>query len=131
LYGAAAIVTDSRGSPLWETRVPIRVLTLGNQKKVDLLLRPTDRPKPPPEPTSFGVECDGLRFHVNLNGASATIALPESRVVLPRTDTSSSKRYSDGVTTLAISGSAAYFQLPGKAYRDCKVQPDTPPPAGK
>jgi len=124
LYGVAAVITDSRGQAFWETRVPIRVLTLGNQQKVQLVLRPVERPKAPPEPTSLALDCDGLRFHVDLNATSATVVLPGSTVVLPMTEVRSGKRYSDGTTTLAVSGSAAYFQRTGKAYRDCKVRPE-------
>jgi uncharacterized lipoprotein YbaY len=124
LYGVAAVLTDSRGQALWETRVPIRVLTLGNQTKVQLVLRPADRPKAAPEATSLALDCDGLRFHVDLNPTSATVVFPDSQVVLPKTEVRSGKRYSDGTTTLAVSGSAAYFQRTGKAYRDCKVRPE-------
>jgi uncharacterized lipoprotein YbaY len=124
LYGVAAVITDSRGQALWETRVPIRVLTLGSQKNVQLVLRPAERPKAPPEPTSLALECDGLRVHVDLNATSATVVLQESTVVLPITEVLSGKRYSDGTTTLAVSGSAAYFQWSGRAYRDCKVRPE-------
>ena len=122
LYGAAAAITDSRGQSLWETRVPIRVLTLGNRTKVQLVLRPIDRPLAPPEPTSFAVECGELHFEVHLDDASATVVLPDSKVVLPRTQPASSKRYSDGPTTLSVSGTAAYFQWQSRAYRDCKVR---------
>jgi membrane-bound inhibitor of C-type lysozyme len=118
------MITDSRGKALWETRVPIRVLTLGNQTKVQLVLRPVERPKPPPEPTSLAVLCNELRFHVNLSPASATLVLPDSKVTLPSTETSSGKRFSDGSMTLAVSGSAAYFQRPGKTYRNCTVAPE-------
>lgn len=124
LYGVAAVITDSRGQALWETRVPIRVLTLGNQKKVQLVSWPTERPKAPPEPTSLSLECEGVRFHVDLSATSATVVLQDSKVVLPVTEVRSGKRYSDGVTTLAVSGSAAYFQGGGKVYRDCKVRPE-------
>lgn len=120
LYGIAAMITDSRGEKLWETRVPIRVLTLGNQKSVQLVLRPVER-KAPPEPTSLSVECEGLRFHVDLSPTSATVVVQDSKVVLPRTEAPAGKRYSDGTTTLALSGSAAYFQWSAHAYRDCKV----------
>jgi len=124
LYGIAAVITNSRGLALWETRVPIRVLTLGNQKRVELVLRPSERPKAPPEPTAFVLECEGQRFHVDLSPTSATVALPDSQLVLPLTEVPSGKRYSDGVSTLAVSGSAAYFQRPGKAYRNCTVLPE-------
>jgi uncharacterized lipoprotein YbaY len=124
LYGVAAVITDSRGQALWETRVPIRVLTLGNQKKVQLVLRPSKRPKAPPEPTSVALECDGLRFHVDFSPTSATVTLQDSKVVLPITSVPSGKRYSDGAMTLAVSGSAAYFQTPRKAYRNCTVRPE-------
>jgi len=127
LYGVAAAITDSRGNTLWETRIPIRVLTLGNQQKVQLVLRPVERPKAPPEPTSLAVDCDGLRFRVDLNPTSATVVFPDATVVLPMTEVRSGKRYSDGATTLALSGSAAYFQRTGKAYRDCKVRPEPEP----
>jgi uncharacterized lipoprotein YbaY len=123
-YGVAAVITDSRGQALWETRVPIRALTLGNQKKVQLVLRPAERPKAPPEPTSFALECEGVRLHVNLNPTSATVVLPDSKVTLPFTQAASGKRYSDGQTTLAVFGSAAYFQHGGHVYRDCKVSPE-------
>lgn len=127
-YGVAAIITDSRGKALWETRVPIRVLTLGNQQKVELVLRPVEKPKAPPEPTSLSVDCGELRFHVNLNPTSATLVLPDSKkVTLPITGAASPKRYSDGTMTLAVSGSAAYFQRPGRTYRDCKVSPEPGP----
>jgi len=124
LYGVAAALTDSRGQLLWETRVPIRVLTKGNQAKVQLVLRPVERPKAPPEPTSLALDCDGLRFHVDLNPASATVLVEGSKVILPITETHSGKRYSDGTTILAVSGSAAYFQRTGKSYRNCKVSPE-------
>jgi len=124
LYGLAAVITDSRGQALWETRVPIRVLTLGNQQKVQLVLRPSERPKTPPEPTSLALECEGLRFHVDLSPTFATVELQGAKFVLPITEVRSGKRYSDGTTTLAVSGSAAYFQRSGKAYRDCKVLPE-------
>jgi len=124
LYGIAAVITDSRGRALWETRVPIRVLTLGNQDKVDLVLRPVEQPKAPPEPTSLALDCDGLRFHVDLSPTSATVVLPDAKVVLPKTEAAAGKRYSDGTTTLALSGSAAYFQTSRKAYRNCKVDPE-------
>jgi putative lipoprotein len=124
LYGVAAVITDSRGGTLWETRVPVRALTLGNQKKIQLVLRPVERPKAPPEPTSFALECEGERFHVDLNAASATVVLPDSKVILPFTKAASGKRYSDGQTTLAVSGSAAYFQHGGRVYRNCKVSPE-------
>jgi membrane-bound inhibitor of C-type lysozyme len=124
LYGLAAVVTDSRGQALWETRVPIRVLTLGNQTKVQLVLWPAERPKAPPEPTSLALECDGQRFHVELNPASATVSIQDLKLVLPKTEDRSAKRYSDGASTLVVSGSAAYFQGAGKVYRDCKVRPE-------
>ena len=124
LYGVTAVITDSSGQALWETRVPIRVLTLGNQTKAPLVPWPAERPKAPPEPTSLALECEGLRFHVDLNPASATVALQGSNVVLPITDVRSGKRYSDGTTTLVVSGSAAYFQGGGRLFRDCKVRPE-------
>ena len=129
LYGIAAAITDARGRALWETRVPIRVLTMGNQKKVDLVVRPVERTEPPPEPTSLAIECEGLHFHVDLSPASATVVLQDSTVVLPATQVPFGKRYSDGTTTFAVSGSAAYFQWSGRAYRDCKArpEPETPP----
>ena len=83
VHGVAAVITDSRGQALWETRVPIRALTLGNQKKVQLVLRPAERPKAPPEPTSIALECEGARFHVDLSPTSATVVLPNSTVILP------------------------------------------------
>jgi uncharacterized lipoprotein YbaY len=124
LYGVAAVVTDSRGQALWETRVPIRVLTLGNQAKVQLLLWPTERPKAPPDPSSLALECEGQRFHVELSPTSATVSIQGAKLVLPKTDDRSAKRYSDGSATLVVSGSAAYFQGAGKVYRDCKVSPE-------
>jgi uncharacterized lipoprotein YbaY len=107
LYGVAAVVTDSRGQALWETRVPIRVLTLGNQAKVQLLLWPTERPKAPPDPSSLALECEGQRFHVELSPTSATVSIQGAKLVLPKTDDSSAKRYSDGSATLVVSGSIA------------------------
>jgi uncharacterized lipoprotein YbaY len=127
LYGVAAVITDSRGQALWETRVPIRALTLGNQKKVQLVLRPAERPKAPPEPTSIALECEGARFHVDLSPTSATVVLPNSTVILPFTKVASGKRYSDGSMTLVVLGSAAYFQQGGQVYRDCKVSPEPAP----
>jgi len=121
LYGVAAVITDARGLPLWETQVPIRVLTLGNQKSVSLVLRRAEQPKAAPEPTSFSVECGALRLEVRLDGSTATVIAPDSTVVLQRADTPFGKRYSDGTTTLAVLGEAAYFQSPSRAYRDCKV----------
>jgi len=129
LYGVAATITNSRGQALWETRVPIRVLTLGNQKKVQLLLRPVEQPKAPPDPTSFTVDCGELRFDVRLDDRSATVMLDGAKRVLPRTESNSSKRYSDGTTILAVSGKAVYFQTPERAYRDCKVLTDPAAPA--
>lgn len=124
MYGVSAQITNSRRQALWETRVPIRVLTLGNTKKVDLLLRPSPNPKAPPEPTSIAIDCEGLKFHADLTPTWATLVLPESSVALPIVDAVTGKKYSDGAMTLTVSGSAAYFQKPGKAYRDCKVTPE-------
>ena len=121
LYGVAAVITDARGLPLWETRVPIRVLTLGNQKSVQLALRRAEQPKAAPEPTSFSVECGALRLEVRLDGSAATVIAPDSTLVLQRADTPFGKRYSDGTTTLVVLGEAAYFQRPSRAYRDCRV----------
>jgi uncharacterized lipoprotein YbaY len=130
-YGVAAVITDSRGQALWETRVPIRALTLGNQKKVQLVLWPAERPKAPPEPTSLSLDCDGERFHVDLNPTSATVVLGRSKVILPFTTAAAGKRYSDGSTTLVVFGSAAYFQHGGKVNRDCKVSPKSEPAPGR
>jgi hypothetical protein len=49
--------------------------------------------------------------------------LPGATFILPATEAAAGKRFSDGATTFAVSGSAVYFQGPGKAYRDCKVSP--------
>lgn len=127
LYGVAAVITDSRGQALWETKVPIRALTLGNQRKVPLVLWPAERPKAPPEPTSLALECDGDRFHIDLGPISATVLLSDSKLILPFTKVASGKRYSDGKTTLAVFGSAAYFQHGGRVYRECKVSPEPAP----
>lgn len=123
LYGVAALITNSRGAPLWETRVPIRVLTLGNQKKVDLLLRPVEKPKAAPEPNHFTLECGELRFDVRLDDKSATITGADSKVKLPRVEATAGKKFSDGGTIFSVFGQAVYFQRPGQAYRDCKVVP--------
>jgi len=121
LYGVAAVITDARGLPVWETRVPIRVLTMGNQKSVSLSLWPAEQPKASPEPTSFSVVCEALRLEVRLDGSTATVVASDSTVVLQRADTPFGKRYSDGTTTLVVLGEAAYFQGPRRAYRDCLV----------
>lgn len=122
-YGVAAVITDSRGRPLWETRVPIRVLTLGNQKKVELLLRPAPAPtpKPAPEATAFALECGAEHFDVTLADRAATIAGAEGTIVVPRVNASDGKKFSDGGTTLTVFGEAVYLQLRSRAYRDCKM----------
>jgi putative lipoprotein len=84
LYGVAAVITDSRGQPLWQTRAPIRVLTLGNQKRPEILLRPSPPPKPLPEATAFTLECGTLRFEVTLGDQEATLVTPDAKFVLPR-----------------------------------------------
>ena len=100
LYGVAAVITNSRGQAQSETRVPIRVLTLDNQQKVQLVLLPVERHKAPPEPTSLAVECEGLRFHVDLNASSATVVLQGPSVVPP--------------ITKAVSGIGGLFPTVGK-----------------
>jgi len=99
LYGAVAVIRDARGRPLWETRVPIRLLTMGNQKSVRL----------------------ALRLEIRLDGSTATAVAPDSTVVLQRADTPYGKKYSDGATTLTALGEAAYLESQSGAYRDCKV----------
>jgi uncharacterized lipoprotein YbaY len=122
LYGVAAVITDSRGKPLWETRVPIRVLTLGNQKKVELLLRPASVPKTPaPEATAFALDCGTAHFEVTLADRAATIVGVNSKIVLPRVNAPAGKKFSDGGSTLSVYGEAVYLQLPERAYRDCKI----------
>jgi uncharacterized lipoprotein YbaY len=121
LYGVAAVITNSRGQPLWETRVPIRVLTLGNQKKVELLLRPVPPPKPLPEAKAFGLDCGTEFFEVTLGDRSATIVGPDIRIVLPRVNATVGKKFSSGASTLSVFGEAVYLQLPIRAYRDCKM----------
>jgi putative lipoprotein len=122
LYGVSAVIADSRGKALWETRVPIRVLTLGNQKKVELLLRPASVPKTPaPDPTAFSLECGTARFDVTLADRAATIVGDNSKIVLPRVNAPAGKKFSDGASMLSVYGEAIYLQLPERAYRDCKM----------
>ena len=120
-YGVAAVITDSRGRPLWETRVPIRVLTLGNQKKVELLLRPAPAPKPVPEATAFALECGAAHFDVTLADRAATIVGPEGTIVVPRVNSSVGRKFSDGGSTLSVLGEAVYLVLRSRAYRDCEM----------
>ena len=70
---------------------------------------------------SLLASCKGLQFNVRLDDPSATVTFPESKIVLPRTETSSSKRFTDGSTTLAVSGKTVYFQRPDGTYRDGKM----------
>jgi uncharacterized lipoprotein YbaY len=121
LYGVAAVITDSRGQPLWETRVPIRVLTLGNQKRPDILLRPSPPPKALPEAKAFTLECGTLRFEVTLGDQEATLITPDAKVVLPRVESSIGKKFSDGGTMLSVVGEGVYLQHASRAYRDCKM----------
>jgi uncharacterized lipoprotein YbaY len=121
LYGIAAVITDSRGRALWETRVPIRVLTMGNQKKVELVLWPATPLAVAPEPTSFALECGDTRFEVTLTDKEATISGPAASIVLARVETSVGRKYSDGSSNLSVIGEAVYMQLPTRAYRDCKM----------
>jgi len=122
LYGVSAVITDARGKPLWETRVPIRVLTLGNQKNVELLLRPSAAPKAPaPEATAFALDCGTAHFEVRLADRAATIVDQNSKFVLPRVNAPAGKKFSDGGSTLSVYGEAVYLQLPERAYRDCKM----------
>ena len=121
MYGVAAAITNSRGQTLWETRVPIRVLTLGNQKNVELLLRPVAPPKPLPEAKAFGLDCGTEFFEVTLADRSATIVSPNSKIVLPRVNATVGKKFSSGGSTLSVFGEAVYLQLPVRAYRDCKM----------
>jgi uncharacterized lipoprotein YbaY len=121
LYGVAAVITDSRGQPLWETRVPIRVLTLGNQKHPELLLRPAPAPKPEPEVAAFTLECGTARFDVTLGDDAATIVSSDAELVLPRVEASVGKKFSDGASTLSVIGEAVYLQNANRAYRDCKM----------
>ncbi len=125
LYGLAAVITNSRGAPLWETRVPIRVLTLGNQKNPELLLRPAAQPKKPPDPDTFTVDCGDLTFHVAIQGGSATVTGLEPKLVLKRVESPGGRKFSDVVSMLTVFGEAVYFQGPTRAYRDCKVRSDS------
>src|SRR5262249_14354065 len=102
---------------------PIRVLTLGNQKSVDLLLRPAAQPKLPPDPTAFTVECGPLSFQVALEGSTAVLTGLGSKIVLPKVAAPVGKKFSDGAARLTVVGEAVYFQRPARAYRDCRVRP--------
>ena len=121
LYGIAAVITDSRGRALWETRVPIRVLTMGNQKKVELVLWPATPFAAAPEPTAFALECGDTHFDVTINDKEATISGPAASIVLARVETSVGRKYSDGSSNLSVVGEAVYMQLPTRAYRDCNM----------
>ena len=121
LYGIAAVIMDARGRALWETRVPIRVLTMGNQKKVELVLWPATPLAAAPEPTAFALECGDTHFDVTLNDKEATITGPAASMVLARVDASMGRKYSDGSSNLSVIGEAVYMQLPTRAYRDCKM----------
>ena len=123
LYGIAAVIVDTLGRPLWETRVPIRVLTLGNQKRVELLLTPAAVPKAAPEAKAFALECGDAVFDVTIGDDGATIVSPDATLVLPRVEVSVGKKYSDGSSMLSVIGEAVYLQLPRRAYRNCKVAP--------
>jgi putative lipoprotein len=121
LYGVAAVITDARGRPLWETRVPVRVLTLGNEKRVNLVLWPATPPQAAPDPTAFALECGAARFEVTLGDHEATIVGADATSVLPRVASSVGKKFSDGSSVLSVIGEAVYMQLPTRAYRDCKM----------
>jgi uncharacterized lipoprotein YbaY len=124
LYGLAAVITNSRGQALWETRVPVRVLTKGNLKsKVELVLRPSAKPKAPPEKTAFRVECGGMAFDVRLNEKVALLTGSDWKITLPRVETPEGKKYSDEGTTFTVFGDAIYLQRPERAYRDCQIKP--------
>jgi len=124
VYGVEAIITDAYGKRLWETRTPIRVLTLGNQKRVELTLQPAKASKPAAEPTAFTIECgSSLRIDVQVTGEAATLTGLDSKVVLPRLKTPAGMKFSDGSTTLSVLGEAVYFQRTERAYRDCRLAP--------
>jgi len=121
LYGVAAVITDARGRPLWETRVPVRVLTLGNEKRVNLVLWPATPPQAASEPTAFALECGAARFDVTVGDHEATIVGADATFVFPRVESSIGKKFSDGRSVLSVIGEAVYMQLPTHAYRDCKM----------
>ena len=126
LYGVAAVITDALGKKLWETRIPIRVLTMGNQKSVELTLQPSKTAKPAAEATAFGIECGQLHLHVSVHGQEATLVGLDTPIVLPRIQTPTGMKFSDGATTLSILGDAVYFQRTQRAYRDCRLTDPAP-----
>jgi uncharacterized lipoprotein YbaY len=122
VYGVEAIISDSYGKRLWETRTPIRVLTLGNQTRVELTLQPSKASKPAAQPTAFTIECGSdIRIDVQVNADGATITGLDSKVVLPRIQTPAGMKFSDGSMTLSVLGEAVYFQRTQRAYRDCHL----------
>ena len=120
-YGVTAVITDARGQPLWESRAPVRVLTLGYETRVELMLRPAATPKAAPEATAFALDCGTTIFDVTIDDRGATLAGPDGTVVLPRVETSAGRKFSDGGSMLSVIGQAVYLQLPRRSYRDCKM----------
>ena len=119
-YGLSAALVDAYGRALWETPIPVRVLTRGFAGKVKLTLKRVTSTAPPPVVT-MTVDCGELRFEARITDDEATLTLPDGPLVLKRGESQVVRSYTDGPTTLNVMGQTAYFRRGGKYYRDCTL----------
>jgi uncharacterized lipoprotein YbaY len=119
-YGLSAALVDARGLTIWETSIPIRVLTRGFEGKVRLQLKRVTSTAPPAV-ISMTIDCGELRFEARISDDEATLMLPDGPLVLKRGESQLVRSYTDGPTTLNVMGQTAYFRRGGNYYRDCTL----------
>ena len=119
-YGLSAAIVDPRGLTIWETSIPVRVLTRGFEGKARVTLKRVTSVAPPAV-ISMTIDCGELRFEARVSDDEATLMLPEGPLVLKRGESQLVRNYTDGPTTLNVVGQTAYFRKGGKYYRDCTL----------
>jgi uncharacterized lipoprotein YbaY len=119
-YGLSAAILDTRGRTIWETPIPIRVLTRGFEGKPRLTLKRVTSTAPPAV-IPMTIDCGEIRFEARISDDEATLMLPDGPLVLKRGDSQVVRSYTDGPTTLNVMGQTAYFRKGGKYYRDCTL----------
>lgn len=77
---------------------------------------------PAAETTYASFDCDGVQLLASFKGETVTLDFEGEKVELPRVETGSGAKYSDGETTFWTKAEEAILERPAGAT-DCTVQP--------
>jgi len=78
--------------------------------------------QPPAEVTGTAFDCEGVQLLARFDEGSVTLDLDGGKVALPRVDSESGEKYSDGTTTFSTQGDEATLER-ASGTSSCVLQP--------